>query len=231
MSDSSSESTDSETTDSNAMDSETGDSDDVTVGGQTIPAEAIPEDVPNWDDEYLDRVSDRLMFNFDLEKDERVHGHTFELYGELRIESQKEFFHPLLNYANHEQREHLLVNRADSVSVADLERLVDLGHELADDWIEANEEHFGTQFTFVVVVPEIPAEVQSFVSEFKDRTLLKYGYYGDYEVALAVVSPDREEAVGSKSADVTPAFRTWDDVPEREAPKGVLGRILQRIRG
>ena len=225
MSDSSSDPADA----SDATDSATSESneDDFLDG---VPEEAMPDDVPDWDDAFVDRVSDRLMFNYDLEKDRTVRGHSFTLYGELRIESQKEFFHPLLNYANHEQREHLFVRRAGGATVADLERLVELGHDLADEWIDANEEHFGTQFTFVVVAPEIPDDVRTFVSGFRDRTLLKYGYYGDYEVALAVVAPDREEAVGSESADVTAAFRTWTDVPDPERQTGVLGRLVRRLR-
>ena len=34
-----------------------------------------------------------------------------------------------------------------------------------------------------------------------------WGYYGDYEVTLAVAAPERETAVGGQSADVTAAFR------------------------
>ncbi|UPV75659.1 hypothetical protein M0R89_06230 [Halorussus limi] len=217
-------------TDTTTESSPSDDSDDeVTVAGETVPEEAIPDDVPEWDDEYVDRVSDRLMFNYDLEKDRAVRDREFTLYGELKIESQKEFFHPALNYANHEQREHLFVRRADAVSVPDLEALVDLGHDLADEWIDADEEHFGTQFTFVVVAPEVPDDVREFVSGFKDRTLLKWGYYGDYEVTLAVVAPEREAAVGGESADVTAAFRTWDSVPDPERPPGLLGRLARLL--
>jgi hypothetical protein len=203
--------------------------DSVDVDGVTVPAEAVPDDVPVWDGKYVDRVSDRLMFNYDLEKDRRVRGESFTLYGELSIESQKEFFHPLLNYANHEQREHLFVHRANALSRSHLESLVDLGHELADDWIDADEEHYGTHFTFVVIAPEIPDDVREFVSGFRDRTLLKYGYYGDYEVNLAVVAPEREAAVGSSSADVTEAFRTWEAPTDSERPRGLLARVLDRL--
>ena len=73
-----------------------------------LPAE-IREAVPDWDDEYLDRVSDRLMYNYDLEKDRRVGGERWDLYGEMRVLSQKQFFHPALSYADHEAEEYLFV--------------------------------------------------------------------------------------------------------------------------
>ncbi|MFC7044026.1 hypothetical protein ACFQH6_00110 [Halobacteriaceae archaeon GCM10025711] len=192
------------------------------------PEPVDPAAVPDWEDEYLDRVSDRLMFNYDLERDYRAAGERFDMYGEFRIENKKQFLHESINWANHEAREHVFVRRTDHVSVADLERLVDLGHTVADDWIEANEEHYGTDFTFVVVASEIPDDVRSFVSTFADRTLIKYGYYGQYEIHLAVVAPDREDAVQSKNTDIGNAFALWGDVPDLDGG-GLLTRLIRRI--
>ena len=185
-------------------------------------------DLPSWDDDYLQEVAERLKFNYDLERDYAVRRHDFEMYGRLYVQSQKQFLHQSLNWANYETVEHLFVRRADGVSTADLDALVELGHDLADDWIEPDEEHQGTDFTFVLVVPDIPEEVRSYVDGFRDRTLLKYGYYGAYEVNLAVVAPDREAAVGSSEADVTTAFELWRDLDAE--PSGLLGRLRALLR-
>ena len=191
--------------------------------------EAAYPDVPDWDDEYLDRVSDRLMFNYDLEKDRRVDAETYPLYGRLHIESRKQFLHRSINYANHDAAEHLFVTRRPTVSVADLERAVERGHELADRWIDADETHYGTDFTFVFVTDAVSDEVREFVSGFRDRTLIKFGYYGHYEINLVVVAPDEEAAVASRSADVAQAFALWDDV--RVGSPGLLARLFGRLRG
>ena len=197
------------------------DGDRATVGdGERRPDD---RDVPDWEDEYLDRVSDRLMFNFDLEKDYAVRGRTFPLYGRMLIKNQKQFFVAALRYGYHESTEHLFVDRADDVTVADLEALVELGHDLADEWITMDEDHFETAFTFVVVAPEVPEDVASFVEEFRDRTLLKYGYYGHYEIKLLVVAPDRERLVASEEADVGRAFRLWSPVDAESS--GLLARL------
>ncbi|MDS0277423.1 hypothetical protein NDI85_06430 [Halomicroarcula sp. S1AR25-4] len=185
-------------------------------------AEAEAE-LPSWDDEYLQRVADRLKFNYDLQRDYAAGGERFEMYGRLYVESQKQFLHQSINWANYETVEHLFVRRADGVSEADLDALVELGHDLAEEWIEPSEEHQGTDFTFVLVVSDVPENVRSYVDGFRDRTLLKYGYYGAYEVNLAVVAPDREDAVGSTEADVTAAFELWRDL--EAGPSGLLGRL------
>ncbi len=186
-------------------------------------------DVPDWDDEYIDRVSDRLLHNFDLEKDYSVHGWTFTLYGRMVLESQKHFFHPSVNYANHSSTEHIFVRRDSSVSVADLERFVELGHDLADEWIDANQEHYSTEFTFAIVAPSIPDDVRDFVDGFRDRTLLKYGFHGHYEVNLLVVAPEAEDEVASEQAAVSRAFRTWEPL-EPEPEPGLLGLIARRLQ-
>jgi len=200
------------------------------------PMEAAEEvgvdlsEVPVWEDEYLDRVSDRLMFNYDLERDRTVDGERFPLYAELRMESQKHFFHPALDYANHEHREFLFARRLDRPTVADIERLVALGHDLADDeaWLVPDEEHFGTDFTFVVVAEAISEDVAEFVEGFRDRTLIKFGYYGHYEVNVAVVAPEREEIVKGDSADSAEAFALWRDVPPVEE-RGALARLREAV--
>jgi hypothetical protein len=181
--------------------------------------------VPDWDDEYVDRVSDRLLHTYDLERDRTVQGQRFTLYGRLAIQRQKQFLHPALTYGDHQTTEHLLVRRTDGVSVADLERLSDLGEQLAGEWIEPDEEHFGTEFVFGVVAPEIPAEVREFVSGFESRTLIKYGYHGHYSVRLFVVAPDEERSVASPETDVVRAFRVWSDGEKRDEPAGLLERL------
>lgn len=183
-------------------------------------------DIPEWEDEYLDRVANDLKFNYDLAKGERAGGERFPLYGRLRMENRKKFIHESINYANHAIEEHLFVRRADAVSPALLERYVELAHDLADEWIDADEEHQSTDFTFVVVAPEVPEDVHSFVSGFRDRTLLRFGYYGHYEVNLVVVAPESDEYVASRNADVWRAFVHWADPDE-----GRSGGILSRLSG
>jgi hypothetical protein len=184
-------------------------------------------DVPEWDDDYLDDVRDRIMHSYDLERDYKVRGEPFTMYGALQMESHKQFFHPSLRFGHYRSAEHLFVRRVDSVDEGDLESLIDLGHELADNWIDPDEEHYITEFTFVLLAPSVPDDVRSFVDGFRDRTLLKGGYYGHYEVNLLVVAPDAEDSVASSEADVEAAFRVWEEL---EAPEmGFVERLVRRI--
>lgn len=186
------------------------------------------EAVPDWDDEYVDRVSDRLFHNYDLERDYAVEGERFTLYGRMELVNKKHFLHPALSLAEHESTEHLFVRRVDSVDDRTLDRFVDLGERLADDWIDPDEEHFSTEFTFVAIAPSIPDAISERVAGFDGRTLLKYGYHGHYEINLAVVSPDTEDLVASENADVATAFRLWDPI-ETDDP-GLLGLLSRRLQ-
>ncbi|MFU1781032.1 hypothetical protein ACM16X_06610 [Haloarcula japonica] len=192
-----------------------------------LPDEII-EEVPHWtDDPYFDRVSDRLMYNYTLERDHRLRGERWDLYGEMRVLNQKQFFHPALSYGDHESEEYLYARRVDRPTVGELKRLVELGHDLADKRVTPNEEHYRTDFTFVLIADELPDEVRSFVDGQRERTLLKYGYYGHYEVNLGVVVPDEQEAVAGEAADVVEAFVLWEDVTQPE--EGVLSRLAKRF--
>jgi len=192
-----------------------------------LPAE-IREAVPDWDDEYLDRVSDRLMYNYDLEKDRRVGGERWDLYGRCAFSARssssiRRFPTPITRPS----REYLFVRHESRPTVAELERLVDLGHELADERVVADEEHFGTDFTFVLVADELSDDVREFVAGFRDRTLLKFGYHGHYEINLLVVVPEVEAHVASEAADIVEAFTLWDDVSSPE--EGFLSRFAKRF--
>jgi len=202
------------------------------AGVEAVPKSELPdeivENVPDWvDDPYLDRVSDRLMYNYTLEKDHRFRGTTWDLYGEMRVLNQKQFFHPALSYADHESEEYLYARRIERPTVRELERLVELGHDLADERVTGNEEHYRTDFTFVLVADELPDDVREFVDGQRERTLLKYGYYGHYEVNLGVVVPDAREMVAGEAADVMEAFRLWEDVSEPD--EGLLSRFARRF--
>ncbi|MUW14331.1 hypothetical protein GJ633_06410 [Halorubrum sp. CBA1125] len=193
---------------------------------EELPAE-IRENVPDYDDEYLDRVSDRLMYSYDLDRDVVVDGERFELSAEMRVRNQKQFLHPALSYADHDMMEYVFARRVSTPSVGELERLVAFAHGVADERVEAHEQHYGTDVTVVLVADRIPDDVAGFVEGFRDRTLLKFGYYGHYEVNLVVVAPDREELVASESADTAAAFRLWERVdPPAE---GFFSRFAKRF--
>lgn len=180
-------------------------------------AEAEP-DVPDWDDEYLDRVSDRLMFNYDLERDYRVEGEPLDLYGEMEMHHEKHFFHPALSFGHHDNFEYVFARREDQLRVDTFDRLAELGHGLGDAWIDADEEHYSTEFVFVLVADGggIPDAVREHVSSFSDRTMLNHGYYGHYEIHLVAVDPEREEIVSSRGAHVEEAFRLWERIEETD---------------
>jgi hypothetical protein len=197
------------------------------AGGES--ADEADAAIPEWEDPYLDRVAHRLKFNFDLERDRRIDGERYPLYGRMLIQSEKRFFHPGLSYARQENREHLLVRRVDDLRVDDLERAVETGNHLADEWVDADEEHQGTEFTFVFVTRDLTPEVASFVDGFRERTLLKYGYYGHYEVNLVVVAPETESYVASDNADVWRAFAPWADADPDSAP-GLFARLRGLLR-
>jgi len=202
------------------------------AGVDAVPKSELPEEivenVPDWaDDPYLDRVSDRLMYNYTLERDHHLRGTTWDLYGEMRVLNQKQFFHPALSYADHESEEYLYARRVGRPTVRELERLVELGHDLADERVDGDEEHYRTDFTFVLVADELPDEVRDFVDGQRERTLLKYGYYGHYEVNLGVVAPDDRELVAGEAADVMEAFRLWEDVSTPD--EGFFSRFAKRF--
>ncbi|WP_248895872.1 hypothetical protein [Haloplanus halobius] len=200
---------------------------DGAVPKDDLPAEIV-ENVPYWEsDPYLDRVSDRLMYNYDLEKDHAAAGERWDLYGEMRVLSQKQFFHPALSYADHEAEEYLFVKRVAEPTVAELERLVEVGHDVADERVTPDEEHYRTDVTFVAVSETVPDAVADYVDGFRDRTLLTFGYHGHYELNLVVVAPEAETLIASEAADIADAFALWAAV-ERESP-GLLSRIARRF--
>ncbi|RLM68238.1 hypothetical protein DVK05_10820 [Halorubrum sp. Atlit-8R] len=193
---------------------------------EELPAE-IREAVPDYDDEYLDRVSDRLMYSYDLDRDVVVDGERFDMTAEMRVRNQKQFLHPALSYADHDMREFVFARRVATPSVDEAERLVEFAHGVADERVDAHEQHYGTDVTIVLVADRIPDDVAEFVSGFRDRTLLKFGYYGHYEVNLVVVAPDREALVASENADTAAAFRLWERVDPPD--EGFFSRFAKRF--
>jgi hypothetical protein len=204
----------------------------VTAGGPGSPAD---EPVPEWHDEYLDAVADRLAAHYDLDKDVHAGGERFDLHGRLRIENRKQFVVPSLTYGHHESIQHLLLARRDRATTADCEALVETAEGLADGWIDPDERHFSTEFVLGLVVPTVAPAVREFVAGFERRTLLTYGYHGHYEIRLVVVAPGERTAVASPDTDVAEALRTWaslaDEGTEGENGTGIGDGLVARLRG
>lgn len=118
--------------------------------------------------------------------------------------------------------------RVRPIEPASVDRHVTLGHELAAAWIDADHEHFSTEFTFVLVAESIPEPVRRRVSELDERTLLSYGFTGHYDVHVVVVVPGAETLVASDGADVAEALATWDPL-ERETPS-LLDLVSRRLQ-
>ncbi|WP_144798432.1 hypothetical protein [Halorubrum depositum] len=199
---------------------------DDRLDPEELPAE-IREAVPDYDDEYLDRVSDRLMYSYDLDEDVVVDGERFELTAEMRMRNQKQFLHPALSYADHDVMEYLFARRVAAPTVGELERLVEFAHGVADERVDGNEQHYGTDVTVVLVADRIAKDVAEFVGGFRDRTLLKFGYYGHYEVNLVVVAPDEERLVASEAASSAEALRLWE--PVEKPDDGIFSKFAKRF--
>lgn len=196
---------------------------DRSVGSDDAHQER-PEAVPVWDDGYIDRVGLRLAHHYDLERDHTVAGERFDLYGEMHVRHERHAIHPALTFGHHEAEEYLFARRVGRPTVTELESLEALGEDLADEQIEAHEDHYSTDFTFVLVAESLPEDIREYVAGYRNRTLLKYGYFGHYEINLVVVAPDREESVASEEADVEAAFRVWESIETPE--RGRLDRLL-----
>ena len=195
-----------------------------TPTGTTDP----PADVPTLEDEYLQTISRRLVHNYDLEQDYRVRGESFALYGHMELHSQKHVLHSALSIAHHEAHEHVFLQRSKTLSQRAIDDAIELGHDLAEAWIDPNEEHYSTEFIFGFVVPEIPTDLASTVRDIDERTLLKFGYNGHYDIGIVLVAPETKQIVASESVDIVDALRTWEPIEQNNT--GWLGRLARRLR-
>lgn len=187
-----------------------------------------PEAVPRWEDEpYLEAVALRLLHHYDLWQEYEVDDRQFPMYGQLYIQNERHAMHPSLSFAEHTSREHVFVVREDRPTRSTIDDLEAFGEQLADRWIEASEDHYSTDFTFAVVAETLADDVQSAVADYRNRTLLRYGYHGHYEINVLVVAPDEERLVESENTDLGSAFRTWESIERDQS--GLVGRLLDWI--
>ncbi len=189
-----------------------------------------PEHIPELTDPYVEAVGQRLVHNYDLEGDYTVNGERFDLYGYLEVHNQRQVLHPALSVGHHESREHVFLKRTETLSEADLDRMIELGHALAEEWITADEEHYSTEFIFVFVCSSLSDPVSNRIEELDERTLLKFGYHGHYDIHIAAVDPAQQHLVSNAAFNLTEAVRTWEPVGGTDS--GLMPRVVRRlIRG
>lgn len=190
-------------------------------------ASDTPGHIPELTDPYLETVGQRLVHNYDLESDYTVNGEQFDLYGYLEVHNKRQVLHPALSVGHHEAREHVFLKRTETLSEADLDRVIELGHALAEEWITADEEHYSTEFIFAFVTTSLAAPVSNRIEELDERTLLKFGYHGHYDIHIAAVDPTQQHLVSNAAFDLTEALRTWDPVSGTDP--GLVTRLVRRL--
>lgn len=182
---------------------------------------------PEWERDYLNRLAGRIVHSYDLEKNKHIRGFDFTLYASFEAQRHKQLFHPAISYAEHNLYEYLFVNEYDTVTIETVDQLIDLGHELADDWIDADDDHYATEFSFGLIVPSIPDDIRQYVSRIDERTMLRYGFDGHYDIHIIVVAPEEQSIVATDRAEIQAAFIEWDT---QSRSTGIFSSLLDQLR-
>ncbi|HKK94875.1 MAG TPA: hypothetical protein VJ916_00925 [Anaerovoracaceae bacterium] len=158
-------------------------------------------------DIYYEKMLEKLKYNFDINRNERIGKWEFEIAAKSHIRNEKYIgFKSAVIYA-FENDEYIYGKHFHNVSKEDVKRFIELLKSTINSTVDPHEDHMSTTFTALITVDEpVDEETKDFIKKFKYQKSFLFGLKGWVVVRVVLVELSNEEVTGSKEAKKEKAF-------------------------
>ncbi|MFO7886758.1 MAG: hypothetical protein R6U59_00455 [Eubacteriales bacterium] len=150
---------------------------------------------------YYEKMLDKLKYNFDINRNEKIGDTEFEITAKSHIRNEKYIgFKSAVIYA-FENDEYVYGKHFQKITKDDIEDVVEIMKSSIDDIVEPNEEHMSTTFTALITVDEpVNEDLKNYIKKFKYQKSFLLGLKGWVVVRLVLVELHNQKVTGSKEA-------------------------------
>lgn len=148
---------------------------------------------------YYEKMLEKLKYNFDINRNERIGQWKFDIAAKSHIRNEKYIgFKSAVIYA-FENDEYLYGKHYQKISKEDVERFIELLKSTIEKKVEPHDEHMSTTFTALITVDEpVDEDLKNYIKKFKYQKSYLFGLKGWVVVRVVLVDLSNNEVVGSK---------------------------------
>ena len=150
---------------------------------------------------YLEKVSEKLKYNFDFIDIPEFDGIKFNLAAKSNIRNEKFFATKGTVIYAYENNEYCLIRTIDDINIEGVDKTFNVLKKAMDDFVVPNEEHMSTIFTGIILTQgSVNADLEARIRKFKYQKSYKFGLHGWTSIRFVVVEIDSGKVITSREA-------------------------------
>ncbi|KUO62603.1 MAG: hypothetical protein APF84_02320 [Gracilibacter sp. BRH_c7a] len=148
--------------------------------------------------EYTDLINTRLQRNFDTERDITILDQQMQLYAKSEIHNESYFASKKVKVWRAEIYEYCFVKCYESLDDKNVEDFQQFLVSAVDYLVKPHTEHMSSIITGIMVVDDIPQDLEKKISGFKHRKTYAFSFKGWADVRLLAVSLHSNRVISNR---------------------------------
>lgn len=150
---------------------------------------------------YLENVSEKLKYNFDLIEIPEFDGIKFSLAAKSNIRNERFVATKGTVIYAYENNEYCFIRVMDDVTLEGVDDTFNALKKAMDDFVVPNDEHMSTVFTGIILTTgNVDANLEDIIKKFKYQKSYKLGFHGWTSIRLVVVEISSGKVITSREA-------------------------------
>lgn len=160
---------------------------------------------------YIEELENKLMRNFDLNRDYKIDDEEYDLFARYYLRSEKYFLTKSAKIYGMESNEYILVKKYSYLDNRRFDAFTNKMIDSIDKLVEPHEEHMASIITGVILIDKLQDEIDDIllkkISKFKYHKGFSLGLKGWVDVRIILVSlKDRLIIANKKGKEVSEVY-------------------------
>lgn len=152
-------------------------------------------------DEYIDIISEKLTYNYNVEKEKDLNGTMFDLHAICNVNNSKFIGSKKIVVYAYDNNSYIYVKNFKTLSIEDVRNVLDANAEKLLTSTQVDSEHMSTHYTIVFVTESsLPSELKNFIKKYRKQKSYAFGFKGWSSIGVVLVSLGENEIVYNKDA-------------------------------
>jgi len=150
---------------------------------------------------YLENVTEKLSYNFDIIENPDYDGVKFNLAAKSNIRNEKYIALKSAVIYAYENNEYCFFKILEDVNFKEVDKILEVLKKAANDFVEPHDEHMSTTFTGIIITQNpLESDLKEKILKFKHQKSHKFGFHGWTSVRVVVVELSTGKVIASKEA-------------------------------
>ncbi|MFV0499677.1 MAG: hypothetical protein ACK5NF_06595 [Bacilli bacterium] len=159
---------------------------------------------------YIDDVSERLSFYYDIKSDQIINNTFFDLYAVSNVQNSKYMGSKKVVVYAYNNNSYIYIKKEKVITIDSIVEVLDKNVEILLNQSRDDDNHMSTHYTFVFVSDTtIDNETIKFVKKYRKQKSYSFGLNGWSSIGIILISLNNNTVINNKDAKrIAKAFKS-----------------------